>query len=386
MTGLVLVADDLTGALDSAAAFSGRFGTIPVHLGLPHAQLGEHAAIDLATRDTDASTAGRRAATAAALLADADIAFKKIDSRLRGPWAVELAATLQAAAFRMCVMAPAFPAQGRRTVGGRQHVVAADGSSCVEPVDPLHALRELGVHVVPVRTGEAAVALNAFVPGVPGSVPVFLCDASTDEDLRVIVRDVSAHGGGPDGVLWCGAAGLAKALAPEGTRSAGLPGTPVLAIVGTNHPVSREQAARAIAAGAAHHAIKPTALTEAEGFVLRAFESRRDVLLTFELEAAVSATQASRQIEACLSRLLPALPAPALLVATGGETLLSICRAVGASRLDVDGEASPGIPHSHASGGRWDGTRVLSKSGGFGSPDWLSAILRASCVLTPAGR
>ena len=60
----------------------------------------------------------------------------------------------------------------------------------------------------------------------------------------------------------------------------------------------------------------------------------------------------------------------------GGRTLLSICRAVGASRLDVDGETSPGIPHSRINGGRWTGTRVLSKSGGFGSPDWLSVILR----------
>jgi len=384
MTSLVLVADDLTGALDSAAAFSGRFGTIPVHLGVPQERLGEHAAIDLATRDSDASTAGRRAAAAAAaaLLAEADIAFKKIDSRLRGPWAAELAATLQAGAFRMCVMAPAFPAQGRITVGGRQYIVASDGSCCIEPVDPLQALRELGVQVVPVRAGEAAEESRAFAAGAP----VFLCDASTDEDLRAIVRDMSAQAGGPGGILWCGSAGLAKALAPEETRPAGLPGAPVLAIVGTNHPVSREQAARAIAAGAAHHAVRPAALAEAEGFVLRSFDSDRDVLLTFELEAEISAAQASQQIEACLSRLLATLPAPALLVATGGETLLSICRAVGASRLDVDGEASPGIPHSRASGGRWDGTRVLSKSGGFGSPDWLSALLRASCFLTPAGR
>lgn len=377
MKRLVLVADDLTGALDSAAAFCGRFGPIPVHFGVPDSPAGPHAAIDLATRDADSSTARQRAAAAAPLLAEADLAFRKVDSRLRGPWAVELATQMQREEFAACAMAPAFPAQGRTTVDGRQHVMASDGSACVEPVEPLQAMRELGLHVVPVRAGEAARALREFVPGAAGRAPVFFLDASSDEELRAIVRVMSTCPGGPGSVLWCGSAGLARALAQEETPRIGLPGAPRLVIVGTNHPVSREQVAHAIAGGACHHAITAAALADAEKFVVHSFESGRDVLLTFELEPAITAAQASERIEGCLSRLLPGLPVPPLLVATGGETLLSICRAVQAGRLDVDAEVSPGIPHSRIRGGPWDAVRVLSKSGGFGSPDWLSAILHA---------
>jgi uncharacterized protein YgbK (DUF1537 family) len=377
MTRLLLVADDLTGALDSAASFCGRFGPIPIHFGMPDSPLGPQAAIDLATRDAAPSIAATRSAAVAPLLAQADVAFKKVDSRLRGPWAVELAAAMRHGGFSMCIMAPAFPAQGRTTVDGRQRVVASDGSVCVEPVDPLQAMREQGLHVVPVRAGQAAEALTLHAPGNGARAPVFLFDASTDEELRAIVREVSARPVASGRILWCGSAGLARGLAPQETPRVPWPELATLAIVGTPHPVSREQVARACLAGAHHHAVKATALADARAFVLRSFESASNVLLTFDLAPAVDAAGARELIEACLAGLLRTLPPPPLLVATGGETLLSICRAVRASRLDVDGEASPGIAHSHVRGGPWSATRVLSKSGGFGPPDWLSAVLRA---------
>jgi uncharacterized protein YgbK (DUF1537 family) len=48
---------------------------------------------------------------------------------------------------------------------------------------------------------------------------------------------------------------------------------------------------------------------------------------------------------------------------------------VSASHLDVDAEASPGVPHSRIRGGPWDGVEVLSKSGGFGMPSWLAEVV-----------
>ena len=45
-----------------------------------------------------------------------------------GDVAAELDATLGAAPFAACVLAPAFPFQGRITRGGRQHVRGADGA------------------------------------------------------------------------------------------------------------------------------------------------------------------------------------------------------------------------------------------------------------------
>ncbi|MDH5540859.1 MAG: hypothetical protein OEY03_15760, partial [Rhizobacter sp.] len=75
MSGLFLVADDLTGALDSAASFCGRLGPIPVWLDLPQGSMPAHAAVDLATRDADAAFALQAMTGAAPQLARADIAF-----------------------------------------------------------------------------------------------------------------------------------------------------------------------------------------------------------------------------------------------------------------------------------------------------------------------
>ena len=41
----------------------------------------------------------------------------------------------------------------------------------------------------------------------------------------------------------------------------------------------------------------------------------------------------------------------------------------------VDGEVAAGVPASRLSGGRWDGLRVVSKSGAFGDAGLLARLL-----------
>jgi uncharacterized protein YgbK (DUF1537 family) len=178
MTGLCLVADDLTGALDSAVAFCGCLGPIPVHLGAPHAFDGVHAAIDLSTRYAHASVAIERTSRVADRLARADIAFEKIDSRLRGPWAVELATLMRSGVFACCVMAPTFPAQGRFTLNGRQMVRAVEGTLSPEPVDPLETMQALGLRAESVRAADAAAVFGAL-NATAAAPAVLLFDAST---------------------------------------------------------------------------------------------------------------------------------------------------------------------------------------------------------------
>jgi uncharacterized protein YgbK (DUF1537 family) len=62
------------------------------------------------------------------------------------------------------------------------------------------------------------------------------------------------------------------------------------------------------------------------------------------------------------------------LVLTGGETAVGVARRLGATGLRVDDEVEPGVPI-----GRLLGPRpypVVTKAGGFGSPD----VLRAACA------
>ena len=65
-------------------------------------------------------------------------------------------------------------------------------------------------------------------------------DAETDADLDAIVAEGRRLTGR---VLWCGTGGLAGALAGHGTVPRPVLPLPLLALIGSDHPVSRAQVA-----------------------------------------------------------------------------------------------------------------------------------------------
>lgn len=145
MTTLRLIADDLTGALDTAAEFVGLTGSVhALWQGSYGAGLPANAALDLATREGSLETA--RAATLGAVpaLAQGGIAFKKIDSLMRGHTLAELAVCFDAGSWQYAVLAPAFPFQGRVTRHGQQYAADRGGWSPAGP-DLVSALRGLGL-------------------------------------------------------------------------------------------------------------------------------------------------------------------------------------------------------------------------------------------------
>ena len=312
---LRLVADDLTGALDTAARFVPLIGPVPVVW--PGASIPDGSvAIDAATRELPADQAAETMRRLAPVLASGGIAFKKIDSLLRGNVAAELRACLDC--FDHCVLAPAFPFQGRVTRGGRQWVREGDG------------WRDVGV--------------------APGTLPVRMRDAESDSDLAAIV---AAGRRLPDRVLWCGTAGLAGALV--GGLPVPRPGLtgPVLALIGSDHPVMRDQVAAARTAGFPDHNLRVIALPVPDG------SSRAD---------------AACIIARGFADLLARSPRPGVLLVSGGETLRSVCQALGAENAVVDGEFEPGVPCSTLTGGAWPGQRVVSKSGAFGDSALLCRL------------
>ncbi len=196
-----LLADDLTGALDTAAELVGLSGPIQVfwHGAIPP-RLPASAAFDSGTRELSGVNAAAAVTRLAHLMHGADIAYKKVDSLLRGPTLVEIVAVLRAGAWTHCVLAPAFPYQGRATRGGHQYARDTTGGWSDVSGDIVAAFRELGIAA---STGEAGGDL-------PPGISVF--DAETDADLRAVVGTARQV---PGTVLWCGSGGLAQALAHE---------------------------------------------------------------------------------------------------------------------------------------------------------------------------
>ncbi len=351
MTGLRLLADDLTGALDSAATFCGARGPIPVWL-TPPAKTFD-AALDLACRDGDEPAAVDAVRASVAFLAGAEIAYLKIDSLLRGHWAAMLAALWRAGAFARCVLAPAFPAQDRVTVGGRQYVRAPDGALDAVAIDPLAALAGRGVPVGP-ESGWAR-----------------LYDAASHQDLMQVARQAAAL---PGPTLWCGSAGLAMALARVPAPAAAPSAAPLLAIVGSRHPVSEAQTSHLRDATGRSPLLLRGEVTEA-AHVAAHCHNPGFCVLRVDIPPDTSPPLAATLIADALARLLPGLAPPGTLVVSGGETLRAACQALGATRLDVEAEVETGIPRSRLRGGLWDGVAVVSKSGAFGSADLLARLL-----------
>ncbi|MFH6786999.1 MULTISPECIES: four-carbon acid sugar kinase family protein [Methylobacterium] len=356
MPTLRLLADDLTGTLDTAAGFTGLVG--PVEAAWVGAALPASGslALDTGTREHDAAAAVRIAARAAPMLAGADLAFKKLDSLLRGPWAAELAACL--GGWRHGVVAPAFPYQGRRTRDGRQLARRGDGWEAVSG-NIAEILRAAGV---PARRADVS-------EGLIDGVAVY--DAADDDDLdRIAALGRNAP------VLWCGSGGLAGALA----RHAPAPGDgrlrgPILGLFGSDRPETESQ----LAACPEHRLV----LAEGESALRVADRLAADgvALVSLALAPGTARDEAASRIAAAFGRLAHTLPPPGTLIVAGGETLKALCLALGAESLVVTGQVVPGLPRSRMRGGLWDGTAVISKSGAFGSPAVWRDLLRENGLI-----
>jgi D-threonate/D-erythronate kinase len=314
---LRLLADDLTGALDSAARFVPLTG--PVAVAWRDAATEGSIAIDSGTRELTAEAARDRVERLAPLLHGGQPAFKKIDSLLRGHVAPELAACLRG--FDHCVLAPAFPFQGRITRDGRQLARGGRG------------WRDTGI--------DLPAALHAH------GVAVRLRDAETDADLDAIVAEGRRLTGR---VLWCGSGGLAGALAGHArVPRPDLP-RPILALIGSDHAVTRAQVAAVP-------------------------QDLRQAVIACDLPPGTDRREARERVAAAFGALLRRVRRPGTLFVTGGATLRDLCDALGATHLVVDGEIEPGVPTSLLRGGGWDGQRVVSKSGAFGDTGFLAGLL-----------
>ncbi|MFC6491208.1 four-carbon acid sugar kinase family protein, partial [Nitratireductor sp. GCM10026969] len=178
MADVLLIADDLTGALDSAVAFAERGMCVVAALGVDHlpralAQNAHVVAVSTGSREL-APEAARAAMTAVgdAAAGFSGILFKKVDSRLKGPVAAELdvVSTMKPGPVLAC---PAIPRLGRYVVDG-----AVTGAGVDAPIDVRSAI------------GRAA------------TVP----DATADTDIDAALPDTLGQ------TLFVGAAGLAEAL------------------------------------------------------------------------------------------------------------------------------------------------------------------------------
>ena len=345
---LAIIADDLTGALDSAAPFAGRGLRAVVALGPDglEAALASGAAV-VAVNTLSRHLAPEAAAAVAAeaarqcLAAGAQLLLKKVNSRLRGNAGPEAEAIARVLGVETLLVAPAVPSQGR---------IVADG-----------AIRGAGVKAQGISVRERLA--TALAAGLRLEVP----DGHSAEELDRVAASWIAS---PGRALAVGAHGLATALAGRLGRQAGpgagfAPEAPALILVGSQDPATAAQVAALARAGlgtiveapAGH--LPPPPAASAPVTVLRSVPGADD-----------GETAAARFAAAAVAWM--AMLRPRTILATGGDTAAGVLEQLDCHVLEVGGEALPGIPWSRLP----DGVTLVTKSGGFGAETALLDLLR----------
>jgi D-threonate/D-erythronate kinase len=346
---VLIIADDLTGALDSAVTLADvgmrcRVARRPGDVAAALEARPDVLAVSTASREGSGVAAREAVGRVFDAVPDGDfLVFKKIDSRLKGQIAAELAVVGERTGIARAVVAPAIPAQGRATERGR-----LTGAGVGAPIDVAAALGGSGLAV---------------------EVP----DTRTDGDLDGVVAAALA---GPPTLL-VGAAGLAAALGRRLRPGAGgapvgrLP-PPLLLAIGSRDPITLAQIEVAHAAGLVREVAAP------DGGLSGPVRMPADGALLLRLVTGAGALepgQAGPRFARSVAALLRSERAGSLF-ACGGETADAILGELGVGVLAVEGELLPGVPVSTMVVNEMT-MRLITKSGGFGAPDTLAAVVEA---------
>lgn len=406
-----VVADDLTGAADTAVQFA--TAGWPVRLALGRDQDPVRGVVALST---DARAAGERArsitADAVRALRDrgAQRLYLKVDSTLRGSVAAQVAGALDAwGNGALAVVCTAYPAMDRLVVDG---MVSAGGRALQEgpagrdPVTPVTTslLADLlpgSAHLPAASRASAAQLLSAMTTAGAAMVCV---DAATDDDLDVIAEAIVLGG---ERMVAVGSAGLARALAvrwhprdevdPAPSTPSRLEG-PVVVAVTSLHTVAIEQVRHLVDGGEDLVHLRPTpgelvaedagsrsqegagdpALDPAwrERLDAAADSGARIIVISAPPEQSASAPPAhiAAAVADAVAHLHRRSPLRGV-VAVGGDGASALARRWSAASIIVRGAVSEGVPHGVLDGGDAHDLPVVTKAGGFGAPDILTATV-----------
>ena len=235
MTGAIgIVADDLTGANDTALQFFIKGSNTEIIFDTDeniqnHPNIGTFA-LTTESRNINAKEAAQKVWEGAKKLKDnlsVEYFYKKIDSTLRGNIAVETLAMLDAIGYDAAVIAPAFIREGRITIGGYQllkGVPIERTDAARDSYAPIYdsyipdilkkqvnesfydSIATIQLNVVAKGAGPITTKLNELVSG---GKKLIVIDAVSAIDLEQVVLAITKS---QFNILPVGSAGLANAL------------------------------------------------------------------------------------------------------------------------------------------------------------------------------
>jgi len=400
-----IIADDLTGAMDTGVGFA-RIGldTI-ISFGNEVASEASVVVISTDSRADDGETAYRKTRKEAHKLAGLYV-YKKIDSTLRGNISSELKAVMDELRMEKAVVCPAFPANNRTVVDGKLLVGNMPVNETYFARDPFSPVTEAHIPTLLYKqSGFEAASID--LEGVEKG-PAYIVQQISKSEQRIVVADVTeqvhlryiaeALAMGSSSWLPCGSAGLAGELPfafGYRTREVKLAGPimnrdPVLLVIGSRNDATARQLKEAeTRLNLPLISIEPSEFAHRKGRIARINQLAREVSNLISCGRSVIITSTlSRYVPALKGSTAGILAAVAVraaqrwdvagLILSGGDVARATCQALGVTGIRILRELQPGIVVGEMTGSMKEGMRVVTKAGGFGSDD---AIVDAICYL-----
>ena len=402
MADVLMIADDMTGALDSGVMLSENDIDTEVLIDSRGDLAGPLAAHEAVVVNTETRhLTPRQAVETVYEVAKRAIAlgvryiYKKTDSALRGNIGAELEAVLQASGVETVHFAPAFPQQDRLTIKGTQYVSGVPLDQSQFAHDPLNPMRSSYVPKIIAATSSVPVLAEGSRERPGGCVRLY--DAATKGDMeqaaqKAFIRD--------EGRVFAGCAGfigeLVKlmTLKKTPTRDIDLSG-PLMVFCGSMHELGRRQFELAEKSGVKRCSVETRVLVDGgfwektEGREL--VEELRDLLAqgqpflfntireSGEERYPGERLDISQSLPRAIARLIYDVLADnerGIPMIIGGDTLGAFLTYVGATRVRPVEEIRPGVVLAQTVDGRLH-TAFIAKAGSFGDVRLIADLLNS---------
>ena len=419
----IIVADDLTGANDTALQYFKKGCTTKVIIDclqdLSDTESVSIWAISTESRNTSKEEAVNRVLIVTEKLKESlgiDNFYKKIDSTLRGNVGVEIIAMLEATKKDAAIIAPAYIEEGRITVGGYQLLngVPIERTQCaLDPKAPiyesyipdilkkdLNSKFENLIDVVVLKTvtkgaGPITLKINELIQK---GKKLIVVDAASCVDLEQIALAINKSG---HDLLPCGSAGLANAFnkiidnEEEIKHIKHIPNLPRVIVSGSATQLSANQIKKLKEEKKELFSVDLTVkdvvcepkqelidlivqkLSEGIDVVVHSSDINKEILddetCSVLIDEGIAKSEFSSKITDFLSNLVYEvnLKSKFILIMIGGETSYKCARKMKSAYLEVLDVILPAIPLCMDMHGKI----IVTKSGNFGDLNTLIEIL-----------
>ncbi|MBR5555783.1 four-carbon acid sugar kinase family protein [bacterium] len=420
-----IIADDLTGANDTALQFHMHGANTQILLNNQVELLNEKGtmtwAISTESRNVDAETAYHNVKEATQMFAEnlkPDYFYKKIDSTIRGNIAIEVLAILEVLEWDASIIIPAFPTEGRVTIGGYHLLKGIPIERTEMARDPHSPIRESHlptllksqldesyehlVGLIELRTvikgaGPILMALNELIKE---GKKLIVVDAVSTTDIEQVVLAMNKS---DYKILPTGTAAAAQVLSNLWYKDLSahhinktIPELPKLVVSGSATEITAKQIKRLeecdefentlfiqidlrdivnwnfdeLTERIVNNLVQNNIVIVHTSDLITNFDGFSEELLQAELTKASLAGKITDYLAELTKRVLERRQA--ILITLGGETSYKCCHAINATQLQLIDEVMPAIALSLDHNAQW----IVTKSGNLGGINTLIDILK----------